>query len=183
MKITGVSTSRTKDKPRAAERLLMEHYVPYQLALLSSRLSLALERVCKRKFDISRTEWRVLALVGQVDSCAASELVERSVMDAVAIHRAVKRLESLGYLQRSESDRDMRVRPLSLTSSGRKVYQTIVPYAVELEGKLLQGLPPALAASFKEALQHLAAMDADFGFPDAPGMHGHAAVTGSVRHP
>lgn len=151
----------------APQRLAMEQYVPYQLALLSSRLSLALERVCKRKFDISRTEWRVLALVGQVDSCAASELVEHSVMDAVAIHRAVKRLESLGYLQRSESNRDMRVRPLSLTPAGRHVYRSIVPHAVELEGTLLQGLPPSLVSPFKEALQHLMAMDATFGIPDS----------------
>jgi DNA-binding MarR family transcriptional regulator len=137
--------------------------VPYQLALLSSRLSLALEVVCKRKFDISRTEWRVLALVGQSDECAASDLVERSVMDAVAVHRAVKRLEALGYLCRSESQHDLRVRPLSLTPAGREVYGTVIPYAIELEEQLLGSLPRAKAQQFRETLAQLAAQGEDFG--------------------
>jgi len=148
---------------RTPERLQMEHYVPYQLALLSSRLSLTLEAVCKRKFDIARTEWRVLALIGQSDTCAASDLVERSVMDAVAVHRAVKRLEALGYLCRSESEHDMRVRPLSLTPAGREVYETIIPYAIELEERLLSSLPRAKAQQFRDTLAQLAAQEADIG--------------------
>ena len=163
MKITRVSTSKARGTRSGAKRLAMEQYLPYQLALLSSRLSLALERVCKQQFDISRTEWRVLALVGQVDACAASELVERSVMDAVAVHRAVKRLESLGYIERSENQRDMRVRPLSLTVEGREIYQTIVPYALELEARLLQGLPQSQVEPFRKALQQLMTQDLDFG--------------------
>jgi len=141
----------------------MEHYVPYQLASLSSRLSKALEVVCKRKFDISRTEWRVLALVGQSDACAASDLVERSVMDAVAVHRAVKRLEGLGYVCRSESQHDLRVKPLSLTPAGRTVYETIVPYAAELEKQLLSPLSPAKARQFRETLEQLAALALEVG--------------------
>lgn len=144
----------------------MEHYVPYQLAQLSSRLSRALEAVCKRKFDLSRTEWRVLALVGQSDTCAASDLVERSVMDAVAVHRAVKRLESLGHLCREESAHDLRVRPLSLTAQGREVYRTIVPYAVELEERLLAGLSPAKAQQFRDTLLQLSTQGSDLELPD-----------------
>jgi len=144
----------------------MEHYVPYQLALLSSRLSLALEAVCKRKFDIARTEWRVLALVGQSDACAASDLVERSVMDAVAIHRAVKRLELLGYLCRSELEQDLRVRLLSLTPAGRDVYETIIPYAIELEERVLGSLSRAKAQQFRDTLAQLAVGEADIKILD-----------------
>jgi len=142
----------------------MEDYVPYQLALLSDRLSLALQRVSKQKYDLSRTEWRVMALVGQVDECSATDLVERSTMDAVAVHRAVKRLEALGYMNRAESLRDMRVRVLSLTQEGRKVYETIIPHAMELQAQLLSSLPPALAAQFQEALKFLVEQQADFNF-------------------
>ena len=166
MTVDRVSTPRRTGGHHSGERLAIEHYVPYQLASLSSRLGLALERVCKRMFDLTRNEWRVLALVGQFDSCAASKLVERSVMDAVAIHRAVKRLESLGYLQRAESKHDMRVRPMSLTPAGRDVYSAVVPLAMELEDRLLRALPPSLVSPFKEALQHLTATDPEFHLPD-----------------
>lgn len=170
MKVTRVSTIVASDKAagkgQAAKRLEMERYVPYQLALLSGRLSLALQQVCKQKYDISRVEWRILALVGQVDFCSASNLVERSIMDAVAVHRAVKRLEALGYIQRTESQRDMRVRTLSLTREGRKVYETIIPYAVALEEQLLSGLPSALAEQFKEALRLLVEHEIDLGLTE-----------------
>ncbi|HYP82714.1 MarR family winged helix-turn-helix transcriptional regulator [Variovorax sp.] len=146
----------------SSKRLQMEDYVPYQLALLSSRLSAALEEVCKREFDIVSTEWRVMALVGQVDSCSASELVEASTMDAVAIHRAVKRLDALGYLSRSAAEHDLRVRLLSLTAEGRKVYRTIVPYAIELQHQLLQGLAKEDALRFKVTLTQLAREKVDF---------------------
>ena len=159
MKATQSSNSATEEREK---RLQMESYLPYQLALLSSRLSLSLEKICKRDFSISRTEWRVLALVGQVESCAASELVERSVMDAVAVHRAVKRLETIGLLARSESADDLRVRPLRLTAQGRKVYQTVIPYAVDLQAQLLGRLPAPLRKPFKEALQLLTKGDASF---------------------
>lgn len=149
-----------------SKRLQMEHYVPYQLALLSSRLSTALEEVCKRKFDIVSTEWRVMALVGQVDSCSATELVEASTMDAVAIHRAVKRLDALGYLARSAAEHDLRVRLLSLTSEGRKVYRTIVPYAIELQEQLLQGLAKEDALRFRTTLQQLVGAKVSFDLGD-----------------
>lgn len=122
---------------RSSRRLRMEHYVPYQLAL-----------------------------IGQNEACTASDLVERSVMDAVAVHRAVKRLESLGHVCREESAHDLRVRRLSLTAQERKVYRTIIPYAIELEGRLLGGLAPAKARQFRELLRQLAEQSADLELPD-----------------
>jgi DNA-binding MarR family transcriptional regulator len=89
----------------------MDHYVPYQLALLSSRLAAELESVYRELYGLSRTEWRALALIGETEGCAAAALVERSTMDVVAVHRAVKRLLELGFVERDTAAHDRRLKP------------------------------------------------------------------------
>jgi len=133
----------------------MEGYVPYQLALISSRLSRALETAYKSTHELSRTEWRALALVAETSECASAKLVERSGMDAVAVHRAVKHLESLGYISRQSVAHDRRVKSLRITPEGWRVYQTIVPSALALEQRVLQSLSADEAKFFKSALNKL----------------------------
>ena len=87
-------------------------------------------------------------------------------MDAVAIHRAVKKLDALGYLFRSATEHDLRVRLLSLTPEGRKVYRTIVPYAIELQEQLLQGLAKEDMHQFKTTLQQLVLERVSFDLGD-----------------
>lgn len=138
----------------------MDEYVPYQLAILSSRLSRSLEEVFGREHGLTRPEWRVLALASEVESCRASELVIRSGMDAVAIHRAIKRLDEKGLIERSPADADKRARPLRVTEQGRAVYEAVIPHALELEQRLLSSLDERDAENFRAALRQL--MSADF---------------------
>ena len=141
--------------PPGRHGLVIEDYVPYQLALLSSKLSHALGSVCQSECGITRNEWRVLALIGQSGVCAAASLVERKVMDTVAVHRAVKRLDEMRLISRETSQHDGRVRLLVLTKKGLQVYGKIVPYAAELERRLLAGLSAADGERFKVALAAL----------------------------
>ena len=143
------------DNDGADARLAMDDYVPYQLAVLSSRLSRELESAYGERHGLSRTEWRTLALVGEVDESAATTVVERSGMDAVAVHRAVKRLEELGLMQRASSSTDKRLKPLRLTESGKAVYRSIVPHARELERRLLNKLLPDEVRMFRKVLSKL----------------------------
>ena len=133
----------------------MDNFVPYQLALLSSRLARELEAVYGERYGLSRTEWRTLALVGEADESAATSVVERSGMDVVAVHRAVKRLEGLGFIVRDNSSTDRRLKPLRLTDAGRDVYREIVPHAKDLEHRLLATLLPDEARIFRKALSKL----------------------------
>lgn len=133
----------------------MDDYVPYQFAMISHRLSRALEAVYASRYGLARTEWRALALASETASCSASDLVERSGLDPVAIHRAVKRLESLGLVSRQSVEHDKRLRPLHVTQKGRRVYEAVAPYALTLEAQLLAGLDAAEARALKSALAKL----------------------------
>ena len=159
MKVIGVST--TGDKRASRRRLRMQDYLPYQLAILSSRLSLALEEVFGKEHGLTRTEWRVLALSSEVESCRASDLVLWSGVDAVAIHRAIKRLEELALVERTSADDDKRARPLRLTDKGMNVYLSVVPNAEALERRLLANLDKEDVDVFKRVMKRLVAGEFD----------------------
>lgn len=165
----------------------MDDYVPYQLAQVSSRLSLALEVVYQRMYGLARTEWRTMALVGETTSCAAATLVERSGMDAVAVHRAVKRLESLGYLMRESVEHDKRVKALRLTPQGQVAYEAVVPYALALQRHVLATLSADESDGLKRALVKLMTMDFEpsFSVPPAaqPAEPVPPAVSKAVQRP
>jgi DNA-binding MarR family transcriptional regulator len=159
---------RVADVP--AHGFIIENYVPYQLALLSNKLSRALETVCQSECGISRNEWRVLVLIGQSGVCAASSLVEKKVMDPVAVHRAVKKLETAELISKDQSQNDGRVRLLVLTKKGRQVYEKLVPYAIELERRLMAALNADESEQLKSNLGTLLARS--FGPPFESGTAG-----------
>ncbi|MFZ4481150.1 MAG: MarR family winged helix-turn-helix transcriptional regulator [Rhodoferax sp.] len=156
-------------KKRAAT-LALDDYVPYQLAMLSSRLSRALEAVYGDRYGLARTEWRALALASEVTACSASDLVERSGLDAVAIHRAVKRLELLGYMTRQRVEHDKRLRLLQVTPEGRWVYEAVVPHAVALQDRLLGHLDRTEALALQGALTKLMSLPFEGIPPSDPGV-------------
>jgi len=79
-------------------------------------------------------------ILSEVESCRASDLVLWSGVDAVAIHRAIKRLEELVRVERTSADDDKRARPLGLTDKGLNLYLSVVPHAEALGRRLLANL-------------------------------------------
>lgn len=141
--------------PDAVTPLPLDDYVPYQFAILSSRLSKALVEGYKDQYSLSRTEWRTMVLVAEMPDCVSTSLVGRSGMDAVAVHRAVLKLEAQGYLARASVPGDRRLKRLALTPAGRRVYADIMPLARRLERQLLEILAPAEVQCLKQALSRL----------------------------
>ncbi len=131
------------------------NYTPYQFAIISSRLSRTLELSYGTQHGLARAEWRTLALACEQERCASSELVLRAGLDAVAIHRAVKRLEALGYLTRQSDTDDKRKRRLSVTAAGRAVYEQVVPHALALEQRLFKNLSQTEARTLRKVLNKL----------------------------
>lgn len=143
----------------------MAAYAPYRFALISSRLSRTLEAVYGERFGLSRTEWRALALLAEAQGCSATSLVERSGMDAVAVHRAVKHLETLNLVARQSDEHDRRVKHLRLTARGEQVYQAVVPHALALEKRMLETLTADEARVLERVLNKLMAASFEAGNP------------------
>lgn len=142
--------------PKAAKTELdLEHFLPYRLSVLSNRISQAIARIYVERFDLSITEWRVMAVLGRNAGLSANEVAERTAMDKVAVSRAVARLIDANYVQRALAHGDRRRSELSLTATGRRVYAKVVPLALDLERHLLSTLDAGEQAQFAVLLDKL----------------------------
>jgi DNA-binding MarR family transcriptional regulator len=122
--------------------LELERFLPYRLSVLSNRISLAIANCYQSRFQLSVTEWRVLAVLGRYPGLSASEVAERTAMDKVAVSRAVSRLLESGRLQRDLHDADRRRSVLELSEAGYAIFDEVVPLALDYERALLETLEP-----------------------------------------
>ncbi|PJK09281.1 MarR family transcriptional regulator [Lysobacteraceae bacterium NML120232] len=118
----------------------LDAFLPYRLSVLSNRISQSIAQLYAEQFQISITEWRVLAVLGRYSGLSANELAERTAMDKVAVSRALARLVERGLISRSTHDDDRRRSVLSLSASGKRIHAQIAPLALQMERKLLAGL-------------------------------------------
>lgn len=122
------------------KRLDLEQFLPYRLSVLSNTVSSAIAREYEQRFQLSVTEWRVIAVLGRYDGLSAREVAARTAMDKVAVSRAVASLVHAGRLRRTLADHDKRQSVLRLTAKGWKIYDEVVPRALAHERALLAHL-------------------------------------------
>lgn len=122
-------------------RLILEQFLPYRLSVLSNRLSGAIARAYSDRFDLSLTEWRVMAILGRTPDLSANQVAQRSAMDKVAVSRAVARLLAAGRIERRFDEDDRRRSVLRLSEAGYAIYDEVVPLAQGFEQQVLGEMP------------------------------------------
>ena len=121
----------------------LEQFLPYRLSVLSNTISQAIAREYAQRFQLTVTEWRVLAVLGRYDGSSAREVAEKTATDKVAISRAVASLMQAGRVRRGVAAHDKRQSVLRLTAQGWKIYDEVAPRALEHERRLLAHLDAA----------------------------------------
>jgi DNA-binding MarR family transcriptional regulator len=97
--------------------------------VMSRLIDRAFQSRISSRFDLSLAEWRVLLTLAGRPSATAAEIIEIWAMEKMAVSRAVRRLERMGRIAREQNSGDRRSYSLSLTASGRQVYEDILPTA------------------------------------------------------
>jgi DNA-binding MarR family transcriptional regulator len=120
--------------------LELDRFLPYRLSVLTNTISAAIATQYAERFDLSITEWRVLAILGRYPGISANEVAERAAMDKVAVSRAVASLLKSARLKRAIDGSDRRRSMLSLSAKGQKVYDQVAPLAKRHEERLLAHL-------------------------------------------
>ncbi|MDR3467240.1 MAG: MarR family transcriptional regulator [Xanthobacteraceae bacterium] len=120
----------------------LQRFFPYRLAVLAEEVSRTVAQLYADRFDMTRQEWRVLAAVAANRQMAAKEIAEYSTLDKMSVSRAVAALEAKALISREEDPADRRNKLLTLTPSGRAMYQKIVPLVRAREDYLLGALSP-----------------------------------------
>jgi DNA-binding MarR family transcriptional regulator len=120
--------------------LILEDFLPYRLSILSNTVSSTIAGTYDKRFGLTIPEWRIIAVLGRFPGLSAMEVAERTMMDKVAVSRAVSKLLKSGRIDRQFADADRRRSILNLTDAGRQVLDEIAPLALKFEEDLLHGL-------------------------------------------
>ena len=137
--------------------LILEDFLPYRLAILSHTVSSLIARVYDRRCGLPIPEWRIIAIVGRFPGLSAVEVAERTMLNKVAVSRAVTKLIDAGRIDREFADADRRRSILNLSEEGRKVYDEIAPLALAMEDDLLHGLDDEQMSMLNTIIERLLA--------------------------
>ncbi len=137
------------DTPEPVE-FVLDRFLPYQLAVLSARISDGFADIYTERFGISVAEWRVLAHLSRDEKVSIREIHRRVRMDKSKSSRAAARLEKAGYVLKRENPCDRRLVELSLTAAGRALVDEIAPLAIAYEADILKRLDEEDRGRFRQ---------------------------------
>ncbi len=145
--------------------LRLEDFLPYRLAVLSNTVSTTVARAYDKRFSVSIPEWRVIAVLGRFPGLSAVEVAERTLMDKVAVSRAVTKLIKNGRIDREFADADRRRSILNLSEDGKILHDEIAQLALQFERDLLHGFSAEEMASLNGIMERLLARASLIGSP------------------
>ena len=148
-----------------SEELKLEDFMPYRLSVLSNTISTTVARAYDKRFKVSIPEWRVIAILGRFPGLSAVEVAERTMMDKVAVSRAVTKLIKKGRIDREFADADKRRSILNLSEDGKKLHDEIAELALAFERDLLEGLSPEELEQLNSIMERLMARARLIGNP------------------
>jgi DNA-binding MarR family transcriptional regulator len=148
-----------------SDELRLEYFLPYRLAVLSTTISATVARAYDKRFGVSIPEWRVIAVLGRFPGLSAVEVAERTMMDKVAVSRAVTKLIKNGHIDREFADTDKRRSILNLSEDGKRLHDEIAELALQFERDLLLGFSTEELDSLNSLMERLLARASLIGPP------------------
>jgi MarR family transcriptional regulator, temperature-dependent positive regulator of motility len=107
------------------------------------------------RFDIGRDEFNVLSCLASHGPMAAKTICEVTGRPRNSISRAVNRLAERKMLKRKTNLEDRRESVLILNQAGRRLYEQVLPVAVERQAFMLRHLSEAERAVLDDILNKL----------------------------
>jgi DNA-binding MarR family transcriptional regulator len=141
--------------PVDTSALMLDKFLPYRLNVCSALVTQALSRIYAARYKIGVAEWRVLVTLGEFDMMTAKAIGLHSHMHKTKVSRAVALLERRKLVSRRTNRDDMREAFLSLTSTGREVYDELAPAALEFVRQLMETVDPGERAVLDRAITKL----------------------------
>lgn len=135
-------------------------FLPYQLSIASNAVSSLIAERYRKRFGLKIPEWRVIAVLGDAASdrgLTQHALTRATLMDKVAVNRAVRVLEERGLIARLPNPVDGRSQLLELTAEGRAIHAEVMPLALATERDLLARFAPAEQALLRAMLEQVRA--------------------------
>lgn len=106
---------------------------------------------------LTQSSWTVLMQLHQLgDNVSVSELAEVQGIELPPLMRTLTQLEKQGYLLRSTSPYDKRIRLLTLTAEGRAILEKLNRVIETYQQRVTETIPEAQLAAFSATLNQIA---------------------------
>ena len=106
---------------------------------------------------LTQSSWTVLMQLHQLgDNVSVSELAEVQGIELPPLTRTLSLLEKQGYLVRSTSPYDKRIRLLTLTAEGRAILEKLSRVIETYQERVTQTIPEADLVTFSATLNQIA---------------------------
>ena len=96
-------------------------------------------------------------LTGAPSGMRPTSLTEALVVDASSTTYVIDRMESLGWIKRTEDPSDRRANLIVLTNAGRRMHSRVSPLYLAALREMLRGLDPERLGSLARALAEIQA--------------------------
>lgn len=114
-------------------------------------------------YGLSHAEMRMLLLLYAQDGCSQDDLVSKQSIDRTNVGRALKKLESLGFVRRAKDSGDRRMNIVHLTDKGKRFKSYVLEAKRRIEKRLIDTISPQ---EYSEASRILSRIDAGFRVDD-----------------
>ena len=115
-----------------------------------ARLLQSLERI---QPGLTFNEFRILMHAGRHPGITQKELVEHSHTDKAQMARMLTQLQDKGWLERSASEADKRVRCLQLSAQGLQLFAQLKNQREQIAAELLRDFPVEQQTQLRELLK------------------------------
>lgn len=129
----------------------LNDFLPYQLSVLSLKISKGIAEHYQDQFGINISEWRVLVILYKNPDITAKKIAGLSEMDKVRISRTLKTLVEKDYVTQKPHPLDARAKNYELNERGKYLMRAVIPDALRYEKDLMS----QLSKVEQEQLQHL----------------------------
>jgi DNA-binding MarR family transcriptional regulator len=106
-----------------------------------------------RPFGLKHTEWRMLALAGELGEVSVTELADKVVIERTTIGKAIGRLVERGWLTKASSLDDGRSVNVQLTVTGKKLIEETSPLIFDLMQRYQRVFSEADYTNFFQAVR------------------------------
>ena len=133
----------------------LSRFLTYRVSRLHGKLNAQASRILRDSVGVTLNQWRMIAFIGGAGKITASELISYTAMDKGLVSRNLKSLIENGLVLSSPDDRDNRVHLLTLSPTGKNVFEAALPKMRRRQERLQENLSADDISTFRRVMDAL----------------------------
>jgi DNA-binding MarR family transcriptional regulator len=131
--------------------------------------------------DLTPVQYASLAVIRDVADLDVTRLSSLIALDKATLAKVIERLEAKGWILRTGSGQDRRVKLLKITSKGRKVLKAAEPGVRRCQRRILAPLTEHDRQTFMKMLEQLVELNNDYSRAPMRAPHGAGSQAAGRR--